>query len=142
MADYKQPLPDIRQLEQSGTQLWFPIPPVLPTIARRHTFPTHAERVAAIKVFMSSVLHDFTTPTIMAFDESFCNQLSPDTWPQDCVMPSNGYLITKSILESDKYVLHDKLALGFTWEGWTGHPWQHEKQYFFQKTDSHELSII
>lgn len=142
MASNDEPLPDIPQLEQSRTQLWFPIPPVPPAVVRRHTLPSRAQRKTAIRSFMSSVLRDFTTPTIIDFDAGFYNQLRPDTWPRECVMPSNGYLITKLLLESNQFALYEKAVLGFTWKGWIGHPWEHEKRYFRQKEASNELCVI
>jgi hypothetical protein len=142
IARSQQPLPTVEQLAQSRTRIWFPIPPVPSAIASRHILPTYAHRMAAIKRFMSSVLQDFTTPELVTFEPCYYNDLSPDTWPPECVMPSNGYLVARSIVESAEFATYRKLAIGFSWAGWPGHPWKCERAYFLQLARRNKLSII
>jgi hypothetical protein len=138
----ESPLPTITELEQGNTRIWFPIPAVPAIIASRHRIPDYTERLAAITAFMSSVLKDFTEPDILTFDPRHCDDLLPETWPHHCVLPSNGYLITKYVLSSACYSAYQKTAVGFSWTGWHGHPWPSERIFFQYLAQRNHISLL
>ncbi len=60
----------------------------------------------------------------------------------DALMPSTGLLGIEMILDNPSFRNHEKYIIGFTWQGWKGHPWQLEKRLVEKYIENEVLKIL
>lgn len=57
-------------------------------------------------------------------------------------IPSTGVAVVKYFLENKEFMMFEKYLVGFSWEGWSGHNWEAEKEYAFKCQSEGKLKII
>ncbi len=60
----------------------------------------------------------------------------------DALMPSTGLLGIEMILDNPSFRNHEKYIIGFTWQGWKGHPWQLEKRLVEKYIENGVLKVL
>lgn len=118
----------------SSILLLFSIPPFIPSKISSNSTKylsfleqERKSRKESVALFLTHFgLHNHTYK-IVEFPLKYVTELKVEQWSPIWMFPSNGYLITKMILEDFNYSDHQKYLVGFSWEGWQGHPWSIEK---------------
>lgn len=131
-----KPVLSIREMVKVSENVYFSIPPFLPvtTSAKSRAFQRlvsedKMERVNAVHNFVEHFKVGERAFRIIEFPVKYSQDLAPDLWPPRWTCPSNGYLVTRMFVDDPTYYRYKKYLIGFSWEGWSGHPWELEKLY-------------
>lgn len=124
----------IKEMIGNTQSLLFSIPPFYPVqpetqknMFKRIVSEDRKERIEAVSNFLQhfeSTEHPFR---IIEFPNKYIFDIAPEIWAPNWTCPSNGYLITRMFADDATYYKHKKYLVGFSWEGWEGHPWILEK---------------
>lgn len=124
----------IKEMIRNTQSLLFSIPPFYPVqpetqknMFKRIVSEDRKERIEAVSSFLQhfeSTEHPFR---IIEFPNKYIFDIAPEIWAPNWTCPSNGYLITRMFVDDATYYKHKKYLVGFSWEGWEGHPWILEK---------------
>lgn len=124
----------IKEMIRNTQSLLFSIPPFYPVqpetqknMFKRIVSEDRKERIEAVSNFLhhfESTEHPFR---IIEFSNKYIFDIAPAIWAPNWTCPSNGYLITRMFVDDATYYKHKKYLVGFSWEGWEGHPWILEK---------------
>ncbi|HID94382.1 MAG TPA: hypothetical protein EYP60_09865, partial [bacterium (Candidatus Stahlbacteria)] len=55
-------------------------------------------------------------------EDRYLKMLEKHEWHKQCIAPSSGYTVIMNILDDSDFNDYDIYLLGFSWEGWQGHP--------------------
>lgn len=144
----KTKLAEIHNLIVHTDRLIFPIPPnILPKRKVEDSVNQSQEndlrdREIAVYDFLNFfgvINHPFS---IISFPYSYTEDLNPSRWKAEWIMPSNGYLMTRMVLEDPTFISYTKTLVGFSWEGWSGHPWSIERSYLQQLNRTEQIEIL
>ena len=146
VGDLKIKTKDIIQRTKS---IYFSIPPFSPTQAeakgnlfRRITRDDKNDRISSVERFLAH-FEAFDHPhRIIEFSSKYVKSLAPELWPPNWTCPSNGYLITRMLLDDPTFYKYKKHLVGFSWEGWPGHPWFMEKLYIEKLERDNLINIV
>ncbi len=125
----------------SISQIIFTIPIFFPIKADSVIAQERNERRMAVIEFLkyySLLEHPFK---LIEFPTNYLLDLNPQKWFSEYQYPSNGYLFTRYLVDSLRYSEHQIILVGFSWEGWAGHPWKFEKKYL-QKMELNKIIEI
>lgn len=127
---------------QSSLNLFFSIPIFFPTKGKSQIEQDNKERTEAVNQFLNHfnlIEHPFR---IIEFPINYLFDLQPEKWLPNYECPSNGYLITRLLTDSHEYSDYEINLIGFTWEGWEGHPWEFEKRYLEEMERKKLIQIL
>jgi len=125
----------VQEMIKICKQLLFSIPPIRPmtnnnkAAYQRVVRDDTEERIQAVNRFLEhfdALEHDHR---LLTFPAKYIVSLADHLWPPNWTCPSNGYLVARLFLDDLTYYYYEKYMVGFTWEGWDGHPWMLEKMY-------------
>jgi hypothetical protein len=134
----------IKEMIRTTRSLLFSIPPLYPFQLEKDIkmFSNDKEnRVVAVSNFLQHYESTKHPNRIIEFPNMYVFDIAPEIWSSKWVSPSNGYLFTRMFVDDPTYYNHKKYLVGFSWEGWEGHPWILEKLYL-EKLDRENLITI
>ena len=73
---------------------------------------------------------------------SLCNKLNLFKDNTFASMPSTGIVGVEMILNDQFFNDYEKYIIGFSWEGWNGHPWKEEKALVQYYIDNGSLKLL
>lgn len=124
----------IKEMIGNTQSLLFSIPPFYPVqsdkqknMFKRIVNEDRKERIESVSNFLKhfeATKHPFR---IIEFPNKYVFDIAPEIWAPNWTCPSNGYLVTRMLVDDATYYKHKKYLVGFSWEGWEGHPWFLEK---------------
>lgn len=144
----KKKLAEIHNLIMRTDRLIFPIPPnilsrrELENSVKQSQENDLRDRETAVYDFLNFfeiIDHPFS---IISFPRSYAEDLKPSRWKEDWITPSNGYLMTRAVLEDPTLVSYTKKLVGFSWAGWSGHPWSMERNYLKRLHRTKQIEIL
>jgi hypothetical protein len=86
-------------------------------------------RIEAVHNFVETYDINELSYRILEFPQNYVDELAPYIWKRKWICPSNGYLITRTIVDDYTYSNYKKTLYGFSWNGWEGHPWVLERLF-------------
>ena len=144
----KRPTEPLNKLIPQTSSLWFSIPPHFPTRCRNQTEmfeqikeEDRKQRITSVAEFLRATSAETHPHRIVEFPDRYVKDLAPDLWQPNWTCPSNGYLITRLLVDDPTYYRYTKIVIGFTWQGWQGHPWVLE-ELLMKKMQRDELIKI
>ncbi len=126
----------------SSQKIIFSIPTFYPLKSKLEIQNNRKERHNSVKNFLSQIGLSGIFYDIIEYPNKYLLDLQPDKWLPKHQCPSNGYLITRLFNEAPEYSNYDVKLVGFSWEGWEGHPWKFEKEYLRKMHSKKLLEII
>jgi hypothetical protein len=124
----------VKEMIDSSQCLLFSIPPFYPIQAdvQRSMFlniVSHdkKERIESVLRFLKHFGAADHSYRIIEFPDKYVLDIAPEIWAPNWTCPSNGYLITRMMIDDPTYYKYKKYLVGFSWEGLDAHPWVLEK---------------
>ena len=133
---------NFRDSIKSISQIIFTIPAFFPIKADSVIAQERNERRNAVIEFLNYYAlleHPFK---LIEFPTNYLLDINPQKWFSEHQCPSNGYLFTRFLIDSPEYLDYQIILVGFSWEGWVGHPWEFEKKYLQTMVLNKEIEIL
>lgn len=119
----------IKEYLMSDIKILFTTPNYFPIKKRFIIESERKERYESVIKFLTHYDLMCQRYEMIDFPVKYLFDLNPERWNLKHKCPSNGYLITRYLIDKDEYSGYEINLVGFTWEGWEGHPWEYEKKY-------------
>jgi ribosomal protein L39E len=143
LIENPKPIVDKAKLNNSIKQeLIFSIPTFFPVKTESQIEQNRKERDYAVNQFLNHfdlMKHPYS---MIEFPINYLFDLQPEKWLSKYQCPSNGYLITRFFADNPIYSDYEINLVGFSWEGWEGHPWEFEKKYLEEMEHKKLIQIL
>lgn len=139
----------VQYMIENSLNIYFSIPPFFPMqndfqgkIFNHLMSEDRKERIDSVHRFLEYFNCENISHRIIEFPNKYINDIAPEIWSPKWTCPSNGYLITRMFVDDATFYKYKKHLVGFTWEGWEGHPWILEKLYLEKMERECLITII